>query len=128
MAKRKTKKTILKKEISAGKAYITATFNNTIITITDKEGNVICWGSAGTAGFKGARKATPFAATTAIDQAVRKAISRGLRSVEVFVKGPGAGREAAIRALKAAGVDINLIADVTPIPHNGCRPKKKRRV
>jgi small subunit ribosomal protein S11 len=128
MAKRKTKKTILKKEISAGKAYITATFNNTIITITDKEGNAICWGSAGTAGFKGARKATPFAATTAIDQAVRKAISRGLRSVEVFVKGPGSGREAAIRALKAAGVDINLIADVTPIPHNGCRPKKKRRV
>jgi len=128
MAKKKTKKTILKKEISTGKVYITATFNNTIITVTDKEGNTVCWGSAGTAGFKGARKATPFAATTAIEQVVKKAISRGLRSVEVFVKGPGPGREAAIRALKAAGVAINLIADVTPIPHNGCRPKKKRRV
>jgi small subunit ribosomal protein S11 len=127
MVKQKTKKPQIKKEISAGKAYITATFNNTIITITDREGNTICWGSAGTAGFKGARKSTPYAATTAIDQIARKAASKGLRSVEVFVKGPGTGREAAIRALKAVGLNITLIADVTPIPHNGCRPKKKRR-
>jgi len=128
MAKRKTKTKGPQKNITTGKVYITATFNNTIVTVTDKEGNVICWGSAGTAGFKGARKSTPFAATTAIDQVIKKAVARGLRSVEVFVKGPGPGREAAIRALKAAGVDINLIADVTPIPHNGCRPKKRRRV
>ncbi|OGD85742.1 30S ribosomal protein S11 [Candidatus Curtissbacteria bacterium RBG_16_39_7] len=128
MAERKTKKTKIKKEISAGKIYITATFNNTIVTITDKEGNTICWGSAGTTGFKGARKSTPYAATTAIDQVARKAAARGVRSVEVFVKGPGAGRESAIRALRASGLDISLIADVTPIPHNGCRPKKARRV
>lgn len=109
--------------------YITATFNNTLITITDLEGNVIAWSSAGNVGFKGTRKSTPFAATTACDQIAKKAISNnGLRSVEVYIKGPGAGREAALRALKSAGLTITMIADVTPMPHNGVRPKKKRRV
>jgi small subunit ribosomal protein S11 len=114
--------------VTKGKAYVTATFNNTLVTITDDCGNVICWGSAGASGFKGARKATPFAGTTTVDAAVRKAQERGLREVDVFIKGPGAGRDAALRAIRASGVNITMIADVTPIPHNGCRPKKKRRV
>lgn len=116
------------KEVRSGRAYITATFNNTVISITDKEGNTLFWGSAGSSGFKGARKSTPYAATMAIDQVAKKAMGIGMKDVEVYVKGPGPGREASIRALKAVGFDITLIADVTPIPHNGVRPKKKRRV
>lgn len=123
MAKKKPKKSVEK-----GKVFITATFNNTIVTITDENGNALCWGTAGLVGFKGARKATPFAATTAVEAAARKAQSYGLREVEVFVKGPGAGRDSALRALKSVGINISMIADVTPIPHNGLRPKKKRRV
>lgn len=113
---------------SEGHVYVTATFNNTLVTITDGTGNALVWGSAGAAGFKGARKSTPYAATTAVDQVIRKAMDMGLRSVDVFIKGPGSGRDGAIRALKAAGISISSISDVTPIPHNGCRPKKKRRV
>lgn len=117
------------KIIDKGKVYITATFNNTLITITDLEGNVIAWSSAGNVGFKGTRKSTPFAATTAVDQIAKKTISNNrLRSIEVYIKGPGAGREAALRALKSAGLTITMIADITPMPHNGVRPKKKRRV
>ena len=114
--------------VEHGRVYITATFNNTLVTITDLQGNTICWGSSGMAGFKGARKSTPFAATTAVEAVARKAQTVGMRNVEVYIKGPGAGRDAALRALKAAGLMISLIADVTPIPHNGLRPKKKRRV
>ena len=113
---------------SDGIAFIKATFNNTVITLTDKFGNTISWASAGVLGFKGSKKSTPFAATQATQKAVEEAISRGLASVEVRVKGPGGGREAAIRALRAAGLNITAIMDVTPIPHNGCRPPKKRRV
>ncbi|MBM3283911.1 30S ribosomal protein S11 [Candidatus Gottesmanbacteria bacterium] len=117
------------KIIEKGRAYITATFNNTLITITDQSGNTLYWGSAGSVGFKGTRKSTPFAATTAVSQIAKKAIiGHGLKTVEVYLKGPGAGRDAALRALKNAGLNITLIADVTPIPHNGVRPKKKRRV
>jgi len=116
------------KNLSFGKVYVTATFNNTLVTITDRNGNVVCWGSAGASGFKGARKATPYAATTAVEAAARKAMGFGLREVEVYIKGPGVGRDGALRALKSVGLNITLIADVTPIPHNGCRPKKKRRV
>ncbi|MER3397080.1 MAG: 30S ribosomal protein S11 [Chloroflexota bacterium] len=111
-----------------GRAYIQSTFNNTIVTITDPNGNVLCWGSAGTAGFKGARKGTPYAAQLAAEYAARKAQEYGVRQVDVFVKGPGSGREAAIRALQASGLHITSIVDVTPIPHNGCRPPKRRRV
>lgn len=111
-----------------GKAFITATFNNTLVTITDTAGNAVAWGSAGAAGFKGARRATPFAATTAVEAAARKAIAKGIREVEVYLKGPGSGRDAALRALKAAGMKMTLIADITPIAHNGARPKKRRRV
>lgn len=111
-----------------GRVYVTATFNNTLVTITDSSGNTICWGSAGTSGFKGARKSTPFAATTAVEMVARRAQNAGIREVEVYIKGPGAGRDAALRALKSVGLQISLIADVTPIPHNGVRPKKKRRV
>ncbi|KKU28944.1 MAG: Ribosomal protein S11 [Candidatus Amesbacteria bacterium GW2011_GWA2_47_11b] len=111
-----------------GKAFITATFNNTLVTITDMAGNAISWGSAGAAGFKGARRATPYAATMAVEAAARKAMTGGIKEVEVYLKGPGSGRDAALRALKAAGLKMNLIADVTPIPHNGTRPSKKRRV
>lgn len=115
--------------VGQGKVYITATFNNTIVTITDREGNTLVWGSSGMAGFKGARKSTPFAATTAVEAVARKAMqNHSMRDVEVYIKGPGAGRDAALRALKAVGMNITLIADVTPIPHNGLRPKKKRRV
>jgi len=116
------------KRLSSGRVYVTATFNNTLVTITDNTGNTVSWGSAGAAGFKGARKSTPYAATTAVDQTIRKAMDLGLREVDVFIKGPGAGRDGAIRALKAAGMTIASIADVTPLAHNGCRPKKKRRV
>lgn len=118
----------IKKTVEKGKVFITATFNNTLVTITDESGNTICWGSSGMAGFKGARKSTPYAATTAVEAVARKAMGVGLREVEVFIKGPGAGRDAALRGLKAAGLMLTLIADVTPIPHNGVRPKKKRRV
>ncbi len=111
-----------------GKVFITATFNNTLVTITDEGGNTICWGSSGMAGFKGARKSTPYAATTAVEAVARKAMDRGLREAEVYIKGPGAGRDAALRGLKAVGLQISLIADVTPMPHNGVRAKKKRRV
>ncbi|MFZ5535748.1 MAG: 30S ribosomal protein S11 [Patescibacteria group bacterium] len=111
-----------------GRVYITATFNNTLVTLTDEHGNALFWGSSGLVGFKGARRATPYAATTAVEGVARKALDAGLREVEVYIKGPGAGRDAALRALKAVGLGITLIADVTPIPHNGVRPKKKRRV
>ena len=117
-----------RKSIPAGKAYIQSTFNNTIVTLTDPQGNVIAWGSSGTAGFKGSRKGTPYAAQLAVQDAVRKAKEHGLRQVEVYVKGPGSGREAAIRALQGSGLYITGIRDVTPIPHNGCRPPKRRRV
>lgn len=118
----------IKRTVEKGKVFITATFNNTLVTITDRDGNTLCWGSAGMAGFKGARKSTPYAATTAVEAVARKAQGMGLREVEVYIKGPGAGRDAALRGLKAVGLGIALIADVTPIPHNGVRPKKKRRV
>lgn len=111
-----------------GRIYITATFNNTLVTITDERGNALYWGSSGLVGFKGARRATPYAATTAVEGVARKAMDAGMREVEVYIKGPGSGRDAALRALKAVGLGIVLIADVTPIPHNGVRPKKKRRV
>ncbi|MBE0427591.1 MAG: 30S ribosomal protein S11 [Nitrospirae bacterium] len=117
-----------KKNIIYGAAHIQATFNNTIITITDPNGDVITWASAGNLGFKGSRKGTPYAAQMASTAAARKAIDLGMKQVDIFVKGPGAGRESAIRALQAAGLDINLIKDVTPVPHNGCRPPKRRRV
>jgi small subunit ribosomal protein S11 len=117
-----------KKLISKGRAYIQSTFNNTVVTITDQSGNTISWGSSGTAGFKGSRKGTPYAAQLAAEQAAHKSVEHGLKQIEVFVKGPGIGREAAIRALQAAGLNITGIRDVTPIPHNGCRPCKRRRV
>jgi len=117
-----------KKVVEHGKVFITATFNNTLVTITDGTGNALYWSSSGLVGFKGARKATPFAATSAMESIGRKALENGMRDVEVFIKGPGAGRDAALRALRAVGLNITLIADVTPIPHNGVRPKKKRRV
>ena len=118
----------IKRLVTSGRVHITATFNNTLVTITDKNGNTIAWGSAGATGFKGARKATPYAAITAVENVARRAIEHGLREVEVFIKGPGAGRDAALKALKAVGLNITMIADVTPIPHNGARPKKRRRV
>jgi small subunit ribosomal protein S11 len=117
-----------RKSVPRGKAFIKSTFNNTIITLTDPNGNVLSWGSAGTANFKGSRKSTPFAAQIAAEGAARRAMEHGLRQVEVFVKGPGSGREAAIRALQASGLNVLAIRDVTPIPHNGCRAPKRRRV
>ncbi|NLJ25588.1 MAG: 30S ribosomal protein S11 [Firmicutes bacterium] len=117
-----------RKNIPSGVAHIRSTFNNTIVTITDKQGNVVSWASAGNMGFKGSRKSTPFAAGLAAESAAKVAMDHGMREVEVYVKGPGAGREAAIRSLQAAGLDVNMIKDVTPIPHNGCRPPKRRRV
>lgn len=118
-----------KKEIStSGRVYVMASFNNTLVTITDPHGDTIAWGSAGASGFKGARKSTPYAATTAVELVAKKAIDRGLKEVEVFIKGPGSGRDAALRALKSAGLTITAISDVTPIPHNGPRPRKRRRV
>lgn len=117
-----------RKVIPAGRAYVQSTFNNTMVTLTDPQGNVIAWGSSGTAGFKGSRKGTPYAAQLAARDAARKAMEFGLRQIEVFVKGPGSGREAAIRSLQSSGLYITSITDVTPIPHNGCRPPKRRRV
>ena len=117
-----------RKSIPAGRAYIQSTFNNTIVTLTDPQGNVIAWGSSGTAGFKGSRKGTPYAAQLAARDAARKAMEHGLRQIEVYVRGPGSGREAAIRSLQSSGLYITGIKDVTPIPHNGCRPPKRRRV
>lgn len=116
------------KNIINGVAHIRSTFNNTIVTLSDTEGNVLSWASAGGLGFRGSRKSTPFAAQMAAEEATKAAMEHGLKNVEVFVKGPGAGREAAIRALQAAGLEVNSIKDVTPIPHNGCRPPKRRRV
>ena len=127
-AQTRTKKKKEKKNIPTGVAHIKATFNNTLVTITDPSGNVVSWSSAGLQGFKGSRKGTPFAAQLAAQDAARKAMDHGMRNVDVFVKGPGAGREAALRALQAAGLGVNLIRDVSPIPHNGCRPPKRRRV
>lgn len=124
----KTKKSNKALDATHGKAYITATFNNTIVTITDDKGDTIGWGSAGTAGFKGTRKSTPFAATSAVENVGKKVAALGLKSVDVYIKGPGAGRDAALKAIKNSGLSINQIADITPIPHNGPRPKKKRRV
>lgn len=126
LQKAKVKKT--KKNVSTGIVHIHASFNNTIITITDPMGNTISWSSAGVRGFKGSRKSTPFAAQMASEDAARKAADQGVRTVTVFVKGPGAGRESALRALSTAGIRVTLIKDVTPIPHNGCRPPKRRRV
>ncbi len=117
-----------RKQVPRGNAYVQSSFNNTIVTITDPEGNVITWSSAGAVGFKGSRKSTPYAAGVAAENAARKAQEHGMRQVDVFIKGPGSGREAAIRSLQTAGLAINAIVDVTPIPHNGCRPPKKRRV
>ena len=117
-----------RKSIPAGRAYIQSTFNNTIVTLTDPQGNVLAWGSSGSARFKGSRKGTPYAAQLAAREAVRRGMEHGLRQVEVYVKGPGSGREAAIRSLQASGLTITSIRDVTPIPHNGCRPRKRRRV
>lgn len=133
MAKTPAKKTTIKrrrdkKNIDRGAAHIRASFNNTIVTITDVNGNAISWASAGGLGFKGSKKSTPFAAQTAAETAARAAMEHGMKSVEVFVKGPGTGREAAIRALQTAGLEVSMIKDVTPIPHNGCRPPKRRRV
>ncbi|MFH0933021.1 MAG: 30S ribosomal protein S11 [Nitrospirota bacterium] len=128
MAQRKRGIKKEKRNITYGTAHIQATFNNTIITITDPNGDVITWSSAGNLGFKGSRKSTPYAAQIAAAAVAKKAIDLGMKQIDIFVKGPGAGRESAIRGLQAAGLEINLIKDVTPVPHNGCRPPKKRRV
>ena len=129
MAKSRTRsKRRERKSVPEGRAYIQSTFNNTIITLTDVGGNILSWGSAGTMGFKGSRKGTAFAAQRAAESAARKAMDHGLRQIEIFIRGPGAGREAAIRSLQAAGLNVTSIRDVTPIPHNGCRPPKRRRV
>lgn len=117
-----------RKNIERGQAHIQSTFNNTMVTLTDLQGNVLSWASAGQLGFRGSRKSTPYAAQQAAEEAAKKAMEHGLKSVEVFVKGPGSGREAAIRSLQASGLEVNMIKDVTPIPHNGCRPPKRRRV
>ena len=127
------KKTVRKKRkdrkhVEKGQAHIQSTFNNTLVTLTDMDGNALSWSSAGSLGFKGSRKSTPFAAQSAAETATKAALEHGLKTVEVYVKGPGAGREAAIRALQAAGLEITLIKDITPIPHNGCRPPKRRSV
>ncbi|MBO5059397.1 MAG: 30S ribosomal protein S11 [Clostridia bacterium] len=128
VAKRTTRTKRVKKNIEKGAAHIRSTFNNTIVTITDVNGNALSWASAGGLGFRGSKKSTPFAAQTAAETAAKAAMEHGLKTVEVYVKGPGAGREAAIRALQAAGLEVTMIKDVTPIPHNGCRPPKRRRV
>lgn len=117
-----------RKNVPAGRAYVQSTFNNTIVTLTDPNGNVLAWASSGASGFKGSRKGTPYAAGLAAENAAKRAMEHGLRQVEVYVKGPGSGREGAIRSLQAAGLTISTITDVTPIPHNGCRPPKRRRV
>ncbi|HLG26408.1 MULTISPECIES: 30S ribosomal protein S11 [Paenisporosarcina] len=126
--KQQTRKRRVKKNIESGIAHIRSTFNNTIVTITDMQGNAVSWSSAGSLGFKGSRKSTPFAAQLAAEAAAKSSVEHGLKTLEVTVKGPGAGREAAIRALQAAGLDVTAIKDVTPVPHNGCRPPKRRRV
>ena len=128
MAKKIRTKKKVKKNISNGVVYIQSTFNNTIVTITDSGGNVVSWSSAGVQGFKGSRKSTPFSAQLAAEDAARKAMDHGMKTVEVYVKGPGPGRESALRALQAAGFNVVMTKDVTPIPHNGCRPPKRRRV
>lgn len=126
--KTRSRKRRVKKNIESGIAHIRSTFNNTIVTITDPHGNAIAWSSAGALGFKGSRKSTPFAAQMAAETAAKESLEQGMKSLEVTVKGPGAGREAAIRALQAAGLEVTAIKDVTPVPHNGCRPPKRRRV
>jgi small subunit ribosomal protein S11 len=126
--KKRTRRKLERKSISEGRAYIQSTFNNTMVTLTDSRGNVIAWGSSGTAGFKGSRKGTPYAAQLAARDAARRGMEYGLRQVEVYVKGPGSGREAAIRSLQSSGLYITAIRDVTPVPHNGCRSPKRRRV
>ena len=118
----------VKRTLSSGQVHIYASFNNTIITVTDSQGNTVCWGSAGSAGYKGSRKSTPFAARLAAEQALKAAIAMGIQEVDLIVKGPGPGRESAIRAVQSMGIKVRSIADVTPVPHNGCRPPKKRRV
>ncbi len=123
-----TRKRREKKNIERGAVHIRSSFNNTLVTITDLQGNAVAWSSAGSLGFRGSRKSTPFAAQMAAETAAKAAMEHGLKTVEVYVKGPGSGREAAIRALQTAGLDVNMIKDVTPIPHNGCRPPKRRRV
>ena len=123
----KSRKKVIR-NVAEGVAHILATFNNTQVTITDRNGNVVSWASCGSSGFSGSKKSTPFAAQIAAEQAAKKSLEHGMKSVEVFVKGPGSGRESAIRALQAAGLSISMIKDVTPIPHNGCRPPKRRRV
>ena len=128
MSNPRSNKKRVKKNIVSGVAHITSTFNNTVITITDVGGNAIAWSTAGQNGFKGSRKSTPFAAQVAAEECAKKAMEHGVRTIGVFVKGPGAGRESALRALQAAGLRITMIRDVTPIPHNGCRPPKRRRV
>ncbi|MDR0881558.1 MAG: 30S ribosomal protein S11 [Candidatus Adiutrix sp.] len=125
---RKSRKKKEKKIVPVGVAHIQATFNNTIVTITDPRGNAIAWSSAGVQGFKGSRKSTPYAAQTAVEDAAKKAMEHGMRTVEVYIKGPGSGRESALRGLQSAGFNVTLIRDVTPVPHNGCRPPKRRRV
>ncbi|HEY9077793.1 MAG TPA: 30S ribosomal protein S11 [Anaerolineaceae bacterium] len=118
----------VKRTLTSGQIHVFASFNNTIVTITDQQGNAVCWGSAGSAGYKGSRKSTPFAARLAAEQAVKAAMAMGLQEVDLIVKGPGPGRESAIRAVQSMGIKVRSIADVTPVPHNGCRPPKKRRV
>ena len=128
MARRRRGSRKEKKNVPYGVAHIKTSFNNTIVTITDKNGNVITWVSAGSLGFKGSRKGTPYAAQLAAETAAKRAMDMGMRQIDVYIKGPGAGRESAIRAIQAAGLDVNIIKDVTPVPHNGCRPPKRRRV
>lgn len=128
MAKKPKAKKKVKRNVPHGLAYILATFNNTIVTITDLQGNTLCWATSGGSGFKGSKKSTPFAAQIAADKAAKKARDFGMQKIDVFVKGPGAGRESTIRAIQAAGLQVNSITDTTPIPHNGCRPPKRRRV
>ena len=127
-AKNTSRKRRVKKHVERGQAHINSTFNNTMVTLTDMLGNALSWASAGQLGFRGSRKSTPFAAQEAAEVAAKKAIDQGLKTVEVYVKGPGSGRESAIRSLQAAGLEVTMIKDVTPIPHNGCRPPKRRRV
>ncbi len=118
----------VKRTLSSGQVHIYASFNNTIVTITDQQGNTVCWGSSGSAGYKGSRKSTPFAARLAAEQAIKAAVAMGIQEVDLFIKGPGPGRESAIRAVQTLGIRVHSISDITPVPHNGCRPPKKRRV
>lgn len=130
MAKKtkKIKKQKIERKVTSGRVYVTATFNNTLVTLTDNAGNTLAWGTSGSSGFKGARKATPFAAISAMEKVAQKAKELGILAVEVYIKGPGPGRDATVKALRSAGINLTMIADVTPIPHNGPRPKKRRRV